>query len=616
MSVDFIKRKVGSEHLEEAKRQQKQLSYLINSEVQEDITEEYLEQWAKRKYRSDDDFLNWIKTIFRTENFLSFYKYLRQPVASSKLVNDIIKPQLARVFFAEDSYFKYTIKGKEVIDPEELGCEDFNQWMFNALLFRSNDIVIVDLEDVNKPYREIVSIEDVVAIRSDKSVIKEIAYTGHVETESGEKIDGYAYMNDEVFAFYSKDYVLMKSVSHDLGICPADYISNEAFGCHDIVRKSVFSFVREEMEEYVFLKTLQRMCEPSMVIPIVTKLQTREKSPQSDDKKTSINQEPLISNEISGQKSSEFGSEVQGSKSVLQAGTIISVPMLKRDDGSLDMEAVKSFINFFHAPVEPFRYLNERIEAIKDSILKSILGDMSDQTNDRKNELQVKGGFVSAEDRLRNISAQLSRVRKRTDFKMLALKYGPDSVSNDAFYGSDFFLESQDALYNLFKDSPNPIERKNILLRLSKNRNRFNKDRSKREVLQYELMPYTSDVDFDKAIEKGVVDSVTFELQTRFTYWISVFEAKYGDIVYFWDETVGTNSEKLKLITSLLSMIITEESNKKGLSESEKTIKLLNTMKPEIATAVLEEFESEEKRALAGKTGNKKVKPAEMPLNK
>jgi len=612
MSIDFVKSKVGNKHLTEARRQQKQLSYFTNSKVQEDITDEYLHAWAERKYKSDDDFINWVKTVFRTDNFLSFFKYFRQPVASSRLVNDLIKPQLSRVFFAEDSYFKYVIKGQETVMPEELDCENFNSWIFNAILFRHNDIIVVDLEDSNKPYREIVSIDNVVAIKSEKSVIKKIAYSGCIEIDEVEH-EGFIYMDDESYIFYDRNYVVLKTIPHDLGICPADYISNEAFSTDDVVRKSIFSYVREELEEYVFLKTLQRMTEPNGAIPIVTQLQTKEKS-NGADAKGSTEKEPMASREIGSQKSDAYTTEVtgNGSRSLLQTGTIIKVPMIKRDDGSLDMEAVKSFLNFFYIPVESLTYLNNRIIEIKDSILKTVLGDMADQTNDRKNELQVKGGFVSAEDRIRSLSMQLTRVRKRTDYKMLGLKYGVNNFTNDAFYGSDFFLESQDALYNLFKQSPNPIERKNILLRLSKNRNRFNQERSKREVLMYELMPYSADIDFDKAVEKGAVDNVTFQLQTRFNYWISMFESRYGDLVYFWDSTEGTTSEKLLMMNNFLTQLIQDDIDAKQLSKGDQLLKKLKGLPTEIATLFVEQLESEEIRDTMSLVGAKK-QPALVP---
>ena len=557
MAKQFIKDKVGNQFLAIAKRQQKQLSYFTQSSVQEDLSSTYLDEWANRNYQSKDSFLTWVKMLFRTDNFLTFFKYHRYPVSSSKLINNKIKPQLSRVFHSEDSYFKYSVRGKEEETPDFLKAKDFNQTIFDALLFRHNDIVVQDMSGINEPYRKLISIDNVLAIESHNSNIEKLAYSATVEINE-EYVNGIAYMDSERWAFYDKDCeTLLFEVAHDLDECPADWVSKEPFGSdNDIVRKSLFSHVKADLEEYVFMKTLQKLTDPNGAFPIITMLQSKKKDNSSHGKKGLGDKEPMAANMIGGQQSEEYQKTVSGSDSEIQAGTVVKVPPIKKDDGSFDMEAVKSYMNFFHHPVENLRYIKERIEDIEFDILSNVLGDLADQTNERKNELQVKGGFVSAEDRIREVSANLSRIREHSDFKMMALKYGRESVSVNAFYGSDFFLESQETLYNLFENSPNPIERRNILTRLSKNRNKFNKEKSEREVILYSLIPYTSDKDFETAIEQMAVDKATFQLQTRFNYWISMFEAQYGDIVFFWNDTEATTSEKLIMINNLITQII------------------------------------------------------------
>jgi len=145
VAKQFIKDKVGNQFLAIAKRQQKQLSYFTQSSVQEDLNNTYLDAWVNRNYQSNDSFLTWVRMLFRTDNFLTFFKYHRYPVASSKLINNKIKPQLSRVFHSEDSYFKYTVRGKEEETPDFLKVKDFDNIIFNALLFRHNDIIIEDM---------------------------------------------------------------------------------------------------------------------------------------------------------------------------------------------------------------------------------------------------------------------------------------------------------------------------------------------------------------------------------------------------------------------------------------------------------------------------------------
>ena len=96
-----------------------------------------------------------------------------------------------------------------------------------------------------------------------------------------------------------------------------------------------------------------------------------------------------------------------------------------------------------------------------------------------------------------------------------------------------------------------------------------------REVILNHLLPYCSDKDFETANAKGM-DTILFEYQTRFNYWIGLFEAQYGDILVFWNALEMTESEKLIIINGLIVDIIKgvtakpdEGSGEVGSSEEE-----------------------------------------------
>lgn len=571
MSLDFIKIGVGSSDVALAARQQEQLAYLTQSAIQEDISEDYLKAWVERKFHTNDYFLNWVKTIFRTENFLAFYKYFRNPLASASLVNDEMKNNLMRVFHAEDSYFKYHIKGKEVHTPPELDSLSFQDELFNALLFQHNDILVHDLRDVNTPYREFVPIKNVVAIESENNTIHKLCYQAQVVIEE-KLVKGKLYMDAERYCFYEEDRELL-NVPHDLGICPATYISMERF-TSDVVRKSIFSYVRESFEQYIFLKTLQRMVDANGTIPITVEMKVNalNKDGKAEDGPEGM---PMSAQEITSQRP-ELGrnnaAPINGN--TLQAGTRIVVPPIKdKSTGEYNFDLMKNIIHFHYAPVEALEYLQKRISEVKKNILIAVLGDYSEANEAAKNELQVAKSYENKQDKLRALALNLSWVRNRSDYIMLALMHGRNAVSVDCFYGSDFFLESQEDLYNLLNKAPNIIERKSILVRASQNRNKFNPHKAAREKILYQLIPYISDSDFEKAIDRNLVDDVTFQYQNRFDYWIALFEASYGDIVIFW-ETLGDNkdSEKLLTINNLIINLIQknyEQINSKADSTSQ-----------------------------------------------
>ena len=566
MSKEFIEKKYNSISLDTAVRQKKQLNYFTISEVQEDVRIDYFEKYVERKFYTNDVFLNWVKQVFKTDNFLSLAKYYRNPNPSSKLINTRVKEPLSRVFFSEDSHFKYWINGEYVERPGEL-ADGFEDDLFKAVLFRYNDIIVHDLEDVNKPYREIIDIEKVVSIKVKDKEIKKLSYTAKVKINE-EWVYGYVYIDDERYSFYNKDKELLIDELHDYGQCPATFIVEDCFGDDPIVKQSIFSYLRGDLEEYTFLKTLQRMTHANGAFPIVTQIQTKELTEQGQDFDIASG-EPMSVSQINGQVSQEARSTAgNGKGSKLQPGTVITVPAIEKADGSIDMELSKNFLTFYHTPVEALEYINDRLKQLENDIITSCLGAYSERNDISMTEMQARKGIVSMEDKLRWFSKTMSFARANSDKMMLSLMYGKDAVKLDIFYGSDFYLETQGQIYDMIEKSPNSIERTNLLIRLAQRRNMFNKQKQIKESILYKLMPYSSDIDFNKAIDNGTVDPILFEFQTRFSYWISMFESTFGSIATFWKDMESSESEKLITLNNLIINLITTNTNTDGKETS------------------------------------------------
>ena len=569
MSKEFIEKKYNSISLDTAVRQKKQLNYFTISEIQEDVRVDYFEKYVDRKYYNNDVFLNWVKGIFKTENFLSLAKYYRNPNPSAKLINTRIKEPLTRVFFSEDSHFKYWINGEYIETPKELE-DGFDDDLFKAVLFRYNDIIVHDLEDINKPYRDIIDIEKVVSIEVDDKKIERLAYTAKVEI-NGEDVYGYVYIDEYRYSFYNKDKELLIDELHDYGQCPATFIVDDCFGNDPIVKQSIFSYLRGDLEEYTFLKTLQRMTHANGAFPIVTQIETKEIDEQGQDFDTAEG-EPMSVSQIGGQVSLDARSTAGNGKGTkLQPGTVITVPAIEKADGSIDMELSKNFLTFYHTPVEALEYINDRLMQLENDIITSCLGSYSERNDVSMTEMQTRKGIVSMEDKLRWFSKTMSFSRSASDKMMLSLMHGKDAVKLDIFYGSDFFLETQGQIYDMIQKSPNAIERKNLLVRLAQRRNMFNKQKAIKEVVLYKLMPYSSDIDFDRAINNGTVDPVIFEFQTRFSYWVSMFESFYGNIATFWKEMESSDSEKLITLNNLMLNLIKTNTNTDGKETSNQS---------------------------------------------
>ena len=546
MSKEFIESHRNQIQLTEAISQEKQLAYFTESKIQPDYqSAEYLQQWASRKFETSDYFLNYVKSVFKSTNFLTFFKYLRFPLPSAKIINNKIIPDLQRVFEAEDPNFDYDVQNVSDADfLGELEPQEFNRMIFSGLLHEHNSILLTDLkaDEANEPFRMLIPIKNVVSIEMEGCEIERLAIKATWKDENGKDIKGYYYIDDTSYIFYSEDYQELSRFDHGLDDCPAHFIAARGFGSKQIVRESIFSYIREELEEYNFLKTLQKMTEPNGAIPIVTHLKSTDKKKEEDFK--SVGNEPGGSEAMASQRAKVEGTIIP-TEGVLQTGTTIAVPRIVDDKGNINMDVVTDFIKFHYIPTEALTYLKTRIQEIERSIVTTIVGDATESREAAKNEMQIRKSVIVLENTLRRLSADFSRIRKLADTDFLGLKYGADRVNEvTCFYGTDFFLESEDELFTDFQTAPNPIERKNILLRITESKYRNNPEKLSRQVILNNLLPFISDTDFDRAVAKGL-DPVTFDLQNRFNYWIQQFESEYGDIVVFF-AGMGEITESLK----------------------------------------------------------------------
>lgn len=562
VSREFIESRLYSSELSEATRQEEQIEYLVISKIQENhLSSEYIKDWTERKFQTNDHFLNYIKSILKQDNFLTFTKYMRKPLPSSKLINNKIKPQLARVFNAEDCDFRYDVTG---IDSSEfmpiLSTTDFNTKIFDALFNAHNSIVICELDQSipNSPFRYLIEIDKVKSINpNQKGYIDKIAFSASVSIE-GKKEKGTIYIDNEKYEFWKTgNTTLIPNLEaiHDLGYCPAHFITDKRFGDSWVMRESIFSYIREELEEYNFLKTIQKMTEPNGAIPIITKLLVGNN--HNGEKK---GLEPEMSNTMQGQQPFTYNENPPQGTGLMQPGTIHEIPIIEKTDGSIDMEAVKNFVNFHYMPVESLKYLDERIKMIERSIVSTIVGDVVSSNEESKNQLQIEKSISVLENTLSSIGRTLSIIRRKSDSDMLGLKYGIKRVKEVfAFFGTDFFLDSQYSLFQSLEKAPNAIERKNIIVRINQNKYKNNIDQLSRQKLLYELLPYVSDKDFEVARLTNTISVVNLQYQIRFNYWISKFEAIYGDIVSFYRDMDMEKAEKLLFINNLIIGMIEVE---------------------------------------------------------
>lgn len=571
---EFIEEGTGFSSIQAAIWQQDNLLYFTESTPEDNVNFGLFREGSKifdkegqfshGFFKDRDPLIRWVSWIFGDKPLESFIKYLRFPVVSSSLIKDRVIPHLERVFFSEDGFEHFFINREDVKMPEGLNSQAFKKKVFKDILFRFNDIYWHDILPgmVNEPFRHRIPLEWFVAIDSNEVAPERVAWKTMFFFEEDKSEDAFVYADAFQYAVFDKEFTREIIIPHDLGRCPAIWVSPEPFGTrNNIIRKSIFSNARTQIEQFVFFNTLLSFIGPNGWIP---KAVTFKTNPKTKENAQGQQQGPVIDNAMDSRIL--MGGNIRPSDfNLLSPGTSAEIDVkINPKDGSYDTTLAQNFINYFQIPTEVITSITTRIEDLQREIISTLVGDFTEMQRGREqavNEAQVNRGFVTREDKIRRFGGMINKTKQQSDEIFLGLKHGINNVVVDQSMGTDYFIESQKEIFDLISKASNPIERQQLIIRGVKNQSRFNEQKQLRNTILYSLLPFAADKDFDKA--RDSLDDLTESLQLRFSYWIVKFEARWGDITLFW---LGLgempNAEKLMLLQSLLFDEIKDERRK------------------------------------------------------
>jgi len=368
-----------------------------------------------------------------------------------------------------------------------------------------------------------------------------------------------AYIDDEYYKLYDVDGSLIRESRHGL-TCPARFVGTLSYDIDFVVKQNPFSYVLPKLEHYNLLTICNRFIEMKGTFPRTVNL--RKDSNGSSDIQSALMQDPSSDNEIGGKDSEEKRQFSHNDNNQHDIGQVeeLSLNDIEDLEGKVNMDILRNFVTHFHMPVDVLRELRERLKLADSDIVNDLLGthDLLDQEGSKSdNHLEEK--LSSREDRLRGLSQQLSLLVHDVEKTELSLEYGVQNIELSVFFGSKFFLESEASLINIFNNLPNPIEKKDVLVRLSNKKNRLDSVKKQRNKILYDLIPYISDTDFDKAVERGVLDVHTFMLQTKFNYYIGMLESEEGSVVDYIESFKDNYNVGIQTIRNQIYKIIKDE---------------------------------------------------------
>ena len=582
MSIkEFLETCKYKSEISEAIAYENKLAYFIQTHLNSDV---YVNDTSKINdtWNAINPFMNWIRSWMRKENFNSYMKFLRNPLPTASLVQDDIVPELKKVFDATNAYYDYnfTSNGSKdasgLLIKENAGyCKDI---VFDALINNHNSIAITDFIESSKPYRYLINIKSVIGIEPTiDGKIKRIVFTG--VNQEGEK--RWFFYTDEFYAVYNElqgDFIEESKNLHNIGACPADFISVESLNVDKfVVRKSIFSNFAEKFENYVNYYTLQKMCLPHGAIPVITHYKKNNTVCETkfENGTRCVKGYVAGTNGVLGQKDSLVPCPVCNSKTIIQAGTVIGLPVPKfGDNGERPFDLNANFVKFHYIPVDILKWWDEFVDKKYSEIKFQIVGKGSEDSNGQaKNKDQIARGNQTLENTLIELSSKLSQLQKSLDSKMLKIAFGDSFISCFIDKGTDFYLETEFELRDSLVKAIDPIDKENIISRINYSLYKNNPQRLLRNNFMYKLLPYSTITDSEFNSMSGV-DPTMRELRLNFPYYIDLFETEFGEMDVFVNNYFGesvTESNKLQMARDLLITKIVIPENKAEIVPPEQT---------------------------------------------
>jgi len=551
--------------------------------------------------RGKQNFLTWISRWMSPKNKKKLLKFLEFPLETAGIVQDDIIPQLGKVFEANNRHFSYVLKDvdqtKDAISY--LGSikqeKFFKEDVWKAILFQHNSVLITDLIDVNEPVNSLVNIHNIEAIDlGKKDSIRWIVFRdrrrGFRKEDGSTVTDLWYYYTASFFSVYTKnedgEFVLLAEELHDLGKCPAQFISPDPITTNKhVVRKSIFSNQRRRFQLDTALRMAWDYYTFHGALPVTTLYkQSKEACGTQFSTFTKCHGGWLATQDQDNKITFQFNNGNPDEKvpcpkcnqsNPIKVGTVVSFPVPKfgPDEKPFDLNA--SFVKFPHAGVDVSTWFKGYIESIEIAIRQDIVGTEKENVKVKaQNELQVTKSFTPLENTLTSLSTLLSDVRQEADTQIIKLRSGPDSIDHIITdYGSKFYLQNEQELIEDRTKAINPIERLETTERIIDVRFRNNMEQRSRERLLLEMLPYNGLTDTDVRADKNTINPIDFELRMNFNRYISEFEGIVNTpidiyIREFFPETMDFHDRVTVIKKQLLELA---EKNITSQSDNENT---------------------------------------------
>jgi hypothetical protein len=476
------------------------------------------------------DFLAWTRNVITaTDKYNQFDNMLTYPLKSNEVV-DSIADEYAKVFNSQNAFIGYDFTDpnlKQEYTEYSKGYEHFwRKDVFSAMLSAINSIVVIDMpvmQDEVRPYYYLLSIDRVIDVKvSREGAIEYLIF------RDGE--DRIIVIDDTSYRVYRKvnDKVVLQSTNvHPLGYTPASFMWNDALSPDTpIIKQSPISAILGDLDTYLFQYTSKKCLDIYASFPIYWHF----------DSKCKV--EGCASGFIKRPSTTIVGDfwmdrcPACEKNSLVGAGSVLKVDAPRGTD-SPNLREPAGIISVDRTSLD---YNVDETERLRDQIIASATGKLSEKyrTTGAMNEDQVHSNYESQTNILMWIAGNFEKIHKFVIDTTATLMYGDRYDGCSVSYGTDFYLEDQNAVTTEYLNAKNaglPM----YILQAKRNQvdelqSKNNPQERQRLYILRQLEPY-QDVGLADLQRMQGLDLNKFVIKLNFSTFVNRFELEYGNIV-------------------------------------------------------------------------------------
>ena len=454
-------------------------------------------------------------------------------------VTQEIFESFADVFHGFDAQFFYQFTSNDFLkDWEEFRMEQrhdefwMNDW-FQAKKHAFNSVLVVDLPAEQtgprpEPHYNLISSKHIIAAPERNGSIEYFIF------RHGEKT--IAVYDQDAYTVYEQDGENLNLISqglHDLGECPAKFITSKSFTPGSLVKASVFSPYLQKLNWLLFYAIGKRQFDLFGPFPIDW---SYEKDCTYSDGDYYCSDGILINEE---------GPKKYGDDSIVKCpacsnrqfngpGTHIEV---REPEQGIDMRVPAGSIG---RDVSNLEYVAEQVKELIKQVSRAITGNLFDPVQSQAlNERQIQSLFEHRTKALLSFSEDLNKVRSWADGIACKLRYGSSYISNAISYGTDFYLFSAADLLDMYKaaleGNADSLTLDDLQKRYYSTKYRGNELEQANSVIRINLDPFRHKTDDQvlTMLDKGLITAEEAALKLNLSSLITRFERENGPVVEF-----------------------------------------------------------------------------------